>query len=294
MSDKLPFYGGQALIEGVLMRGSHVAVATMKGYDGKIYVHQEPLSEIYQGNLKNIPFLRGIIALWDAMVLGTRFLTISANHQTDKPEEQIAGKTLYITMFISISIGILIFFVAPASLSQLLENLLAVNPWVGNLIEGAIRVVILVGYLFAIQKIPDVKRVFMYHGAEHKTINAFEGDGDLTPISVSKFSLVHPRCGTSFILTVVLFSVILFSLLGPMPLLWRILSRLIFVLPIASISYEYIRWSSKHLANRVVSILISPNLWLQKLTTAEPTLDMLEIAISSLKEVIKSEALITL
>jgi len=293
MSEKIPFYGGQALIEGVLMRGSKIAVATIKGYDGQIHIHQEDLGAIYQGKIKTTPFLRGIIALWDAMFLGTRFLTISANHQTDKPEEQITGKSLYVTLAISLGIGILIFFVAPASLSHLFESFLGINPWMGNLIEGAIRVVLLVGYLALIQQIPDVKRVFMYHGAEHKTINAFEAGSELTSDSVSKYSLVHPRCGTSFILTVVVFSVILFSLLGPLPLFWRIISRLVFVIPIASISYEYIRWSAKHLSNPIIAILIKPNLWLQKLTTAEPNLDMIDIAITSLKEVIKNEDLIT-
>jgi uncharacterized protein YqhQ len=292
MSEKIPFYGGQALIEGVLMRGSKIAVATIKGYDGEIHIHQENLGAIYQSNIKTLPFLRGIIALWDALVLGTRFLTISANHQTDKPEEQMTGKSLYLTLAFSVGIGILIFFVAPASLSQLFENMLGINPWVGNLVEGLIRILILIGYLAIIQQIPDVKRVFMYHGAEHKTINAFEADAELTPQSVSEFSLVHPRCGTSFILTVVVFSIIIFSLLGPQTLYWRIFSRLVFVIPIVSISYEYIRLLSSHLSNPIVSFIIKPNLWLQHLTTSEPTLDMIDIAITSLKEVIKNEALI--
>ena len=293
MTEKMPFYGGQALIEGVLMRGSRVAVATIKGYDGTIYVHQEILGGIYKGKIKSTPFVRGIIALWDSLVLGTRFLTISANHQTEKPEEKITGGALYFTLAISLAVGILIFFVAPASLSQLLEYILGLNPWFGNLLEGLIRVLLLIGYMLAIQKIPDVNRVFKYHGAEHKTINAFEADGELTPESVSHYSLVHPRCGTSFILTVVLFSIILYSLLGPLPIFSRIISRLVFIIPIISISYEYIRWSSLHLSNPIVAILIKPNLWLQKLTTSEPTLDMIAIAISSLKEVIKSEALVT-
>jgi uncharacterized protein YqhQ len=292
MSEKIPFYGGQALIEGVLMRGSKTAVATIKGLDGKIHIHQETLGAIYQGNMKNIPFLRGIIALWDALILGTRFLTISANHQTENPDEKITGKSLYLTLAFSIGVAILLFFVAPASLSQLFENLFGINPWVGNLIEGLFRILILVGYLVLIQQISDVKRVFMYHGAEHKTINAFEADADLNPNAVSKFSLVHPRCGTSFILTVVVFSIVIFSLLGPLPVYLRLISRLIFVIPIVSLAYEYIRWSSRHISNPIVAILIKPNLWLQKLTTAEPTLDMIEIAITSLKEVIKNEALL--
>jgi len=293
MSEKLPFYGGQALIEGVLMRGSHVAVATMKGLDGKIYIHQESLGAIYQSSIKTVPFLRGIIALWDAMVLGTRFLTISANHQTEKPEEQITGGSLYLTLAISIGMAVLLFFIAPATLSQLIENFLGINAVLGNLIEGLIRLVILIAYLELIQKIPDVNRIFKYHGAEHKTINAFEAGSDLNPQAVSQYSLVHPRCGTSFILTVVVFSIIVFSLLGPLPIFWRIVSRLVFIIPIASIAYEYIRWSAKHLSNPFVSFIIKPNLWLQRLTTSEPTLDMIEIAISSLREVIKSETLIT-
>lgn len=292
MSEKLPFYGGQALIEGVLMRGSHTVVATIKGADGQIHIRQEELGGIYQGGIKKTPFLRGIIALWDSLVLGTQYLTISANLQSDDPDEKIEGASLYFTLFLSIGFAILLFFVAPASLSHLVEQILPTSLWLGNLIEGIIRIIIMIVYLVAIQKIPDVKRVFMYHGAEHKTINAFEDNAELTPDAVSKYSLFHPRCGTGFLLTVVLFSIIIFSILGPLPLYQRIISRILFIIPLASLAYEYIRWSSSHLNNPVVRILVAPNLWLQKLTTADPTLDMIEIAITSLREVINKEALV--
>jgi uncharacterized protein YqhQ len=292
MSEKLPFYGGQALIEGVLMRGSHTAVAAIKGVNGEIHIHQEELGGIYQGWVKTTPFARGIIALWDALVLGTRFLTISANLQTDNPDEKVEGGTLYLTIGFSLVFGALLFFVVPASLSHLIEQWLPPSAWLGNLIEGLIRVAIMIGYLVAIRKIPDIKRVFMYHGAEHKTINAFEAGAELTPEAVSKHTVFHPRCGTGFLLTVVLFSIIVFSLLGPLSLPLRIASRLVFIIPLASISYEYIRWTAKHLDNPIIKLVIAPNLWLQKLTTAEPSMEMLEIAITSLREVIKKETLV--
>lgn len=292
MSEKMPFYGGQALIEGVLMRGSQVAVATIKDFNGQIHIHHEPLTGIYQGNLKNIPFLRGIIALWDAIVLGSRFLTMSANHQLENPDEHIKGPSLFFTFFISFAIGILLFFIAPAYLCDILEKWLQINPWVGNLIEGLMRVLILIVYLVSIRRNDEILRVFKYHGAEHKTINTYEANLPLTVENVSKSSLVHPRCGTSFLLTVVLFSIILFSLLGPLPVIWRLVSRLLFIIPLTSISYEYIRWSAKHLNNPFVSVLITPNLWLQKLTTSDPTDEMMEIGITSLNEVIKRESLI--
>jgi uncharacterized protein YqhQ len=178
------------------------------------------LSGIYRSRITKIPFLRGLVVLWDALGLGMRALTISANTQTGE-DEKLEGPVLYLTLGISLLIGIGLFFLAPAAVGQLTERSLHLNAWWGNLAEGLVRLVLLIDYIWAVGRIPDIRRVFAYHGAEHKTINAYEAGCELTPEAVKKFSIEHPRCGTAFLLTLVLFSVLLFSLLGPLPIFWR-------------------------------------------------------------------------
>jgi uncharacterized protein YqhQ len=218
--------------------------------------------------------------LLDALILGTRALTISANTQTGE-DEKIQGPLLYLTLFISLSIGIALFFLAPAALGQLSERFLGIGSWWGNLLEGLVRLGLLVGYIWAVGQMSDIKRVFAYHGAEHKTINAFEAGAELSPASVSRFSVEHPRCGTSFLLTLILLSILLFSLLGPLPFWARMVSRILFLPFLACIAYEYIRWTANHLDSILVRILIKPNLALQHLTTREPSMDMLEVSIAA-------------
>ena len=203
MSDlKFPTYGGQAVIEGVMMRGSRAVAIAMRSPEKEIVIHQEELSGIYKSRLVKIPFLRGLVMLWDALGLGMRALTISANTQTGE-DEQLEGPALYITLGISLLFGIALFFLTPAFVGQLSERFLGLNSWFGNLLEGIIRLCLLIGYIWFVGRIPDVRRVFAYHGAEHKTINAFEGGVELTPENVDQCSLEHPRCGTSFLLTLV-------------------------------------------------------------------------------------------
>jgi len=286
--EKLPSYGGQALIEGVLMRGSNYLAAAFRKPDGKIEVVSEKLTGIYTSRLTHIPFLRGLIMLWDALVLGTRFLTTSANFQTGE-NEKIEGPALYLSMGAALLIGVAIFFLLPAAIGQGLESLLKINHWWSNLIEGIIRLGLLVGYIWAIGKMPDVNRVFAYHGAEHKVINAFEAGAELTPENVMRYSVEHPRCGTSFLLTVVVLSVVLFAFLGPLPVLWRLLSRIILIPVLAALAYEYIRWTARHLDSPFVQFLIRPNLALQHLTTREPTKAMLEVSISAFNKMFSLE-----
>ena len=286
--ERLPSYGGQALIEGVLMRGSNYLAAAFRKPDGEIEVVSEKLTGIYASRVKQIPFLRGLIMLWDALVLGTRFLTTSANFQTGE-NEKIEGPTLYISMGGALLAGVAIFFLVPAAIGQGFESLLKVNSWWSNLIEGVIRLALLIGYIWAIGKMPDIKRVFGYHGAEHKVINAFESGAELTPENVMRYSVEHPRCGTSFLLTVVILSVVLFSFLGPLPIIWRLLSRIILIPVLAALAYEYIRWTARHLESRFVKFLIRPNLALQHLTTREPTKAMLEVSISAFNKMFSLE-----
>jgi len=276
----LPNYGGQAVLEGVMMRGTRALAIAMRAPDKRIVIHTEPLGAIYKSRLAKIPFLRGLVLLWDTLGLGMRALTLSANTQTGE-EQKLEGPAMYLTMGFSLLVGVALFVLAPAAVGQLLESYLKVSSWGSNLAEGLIRLLLLVGYLAAIAKIPDIQRVFAYHGAEHKTINAFEAGVELTPENVSRFTTEHPRCGTAFLLTFVLLSVILFSVLGPLPVLGRLLSRILLIPVLAGLAYEYVRWTARHIQWRWVRVLIKPNLALQRLTTREPSLDMLEVAISA-------------
>lgn len=282
MTDKsrFPLYGGQAVIEGVMMRGTHSVAIAMRAPNHEITIHKEPLGALYKSKIIKIPFLRGLVMLWDALSLGIRALTISANTQTGE-DEKIEGPALYLTLIVSLAIGVGLFFLAPAALGQFSERLLGINSWWGNLIEGAVRLILLIGYIWAVGNLADIRRVFAYHGAEHKTINAYEAGVELTTDNVEKFSTEHPRCGTAFLLTLVLLSILLFSLIGPLPFAWRMISRILFLPVLACIAYEYIRWTANHLDSKLVQVLIKPNLALQHLTTREPGSEMLEVAIAA-------------
>lgn len=288
MEDKIITYGGQAVIEGVMMRGRKAFAIAMRAPDGNIVVHKENLASVYRSKIATVPFLRGVILLWDALGLGIRALTLSANTQTGE-DEKLEGPALYLTLGTSLAIGIGLFFLLPAGLGGLGERYLSWSPWLANLTEGVIRLILLVAYIWAIGFMPDVKRLFGYHGAEHKTINAFEAGAELTPESVSKFSLEHPRCGTAFLLTLVLISILVFTALGPLSMFWRLASRVLLIPVLAGISVEYIRWTANHLDSPLVRFLIKPNMALQALTTREPDRGMLEVAIESFKTMRKAE-----
>lgn len=280
MNERMPAYGGQAVIEGVLMRGQHAVAMANRAPNNEIIVTQEPLTGLYSSKLAKIPFLRGLIGLWDALGLGVRYLTLSANIQTGE-QDKIEGPALYLTVAISLIFGIGLFFLVPALISGLLVKFFVISSWVVNLLEGFLRLALLIIYLWIISKMPDIQRVFMYHGAEHKTINAYEDSSDLTIIKVAAYPLQHPRCGTSFILTLVLLSILVFSVLGPLPLHWRLLSRILMIPILAGLAYEYIKLLSKHLDKPFVKFIIKPNLALQNMTTREPTEEMLEVAIQA-------------
>jgi uncharacterized protein YqhQ len=285
-------YGGQAVIEGVMMRGKSSLAVAMRAPDQNIVIHTEPLSGIYKSKIIKIPFLRGLIGLWDALGLGMRALTISANTQTGE-DEKLEGPALYLTLIVSLSFGIGLFFLAPALVGQLSERYLGLNAWWGNLIEGLLRLFLVVGYIWVVGFMPDIRRVFAYHGAEHKVINTFEAGDELTPEVAATHSLEHPRCGTAFLLTLVLLSVVLFSLLGPLPVEWRLLSRILLLPVLAGIAYEYLKWTANHLDSAFVRFIIKPNLALQRLTTREPSLEMLEVSIAAFNAMRSEEDLVT-
>ncbi len=292
MEDRIITYGGQAVIEGVMMRGQKAFAVAMRAPDGKIAVHTEKLANVYRSGFTKIPFLRGGILLWDALGLGMRALTLSANTQTGE-DEKLEGPALYLTLFTSLAFGIGLFFLLPAGIGGWVEHLLAQTTgalWAGNLLEGLLRLLLLVGYIWGIGFMPDVRRVFMYHGAEHKTINAFEAGAELTPEVVTNYPIEHPRCGTAFLLTLVLLSILVFTALGPMSIWLRLATRILFIPILAGVAVEYIRWTANNLGNPIVQLLIKPNLALQRLTTRTPDLDMLAVAIESFQSMRKAEA----
>lgn len=295
-------YGGQAVIEGVMMRGSKALSVAVRNPEGDIVVHTEPLdTRIYGGKLAKTPFLRGLTLLWDALGLGIKALMFSAEvaieeenedgEEDKEPEKVFEGPVQWTIIALSLSMMVLIFFVVPTFLASLIEGWLGIIdvPFWGHFIEGMIRLAFLIGYIWIIGFMADVKRLYGYHGAEHKTINAYEAGVELTPESVARFPLEHPRCGTAFLLTVVVISIILYSFLPPMGLFVRILSRLVLLPVVAGIAYEYLRFSAAHQDNAFIRLITKPNLALQRLTTREPELAMLEVAIVAFNEVVDFE-----
>lgn len=288
MDDKLINYGGQAVIEGVMMRGRKTCAIAMRAPDGSIATKVELLGGIYTSHLAKIPFLRGLILLWDSLGLGMRALTDSANLQTGD-DEKLEGPALYLTLGLTFLVAIGVFFLAPAGVGWLTEHFLHWNAWWSNLLEGVIRLILLIGYMWGIGFAPDIARVFAYHGAEHKTINAFEAGAELTPATIAKYSVEHPRCGTAFLLTLMVLSLFFFTILGPLPFAWRLISRVVMIPVLAGVAYEYLRWTANHLNLSFVRFLVKPNLALQHLSTREPDEKMLEVAITAFQTMRKAE-----
>lgn len=289
-----------------MMRGSRSMAVAVRNPQGEIVIHTEPLdARIYGGGLAKIPFLRGLTLLWDALGLGIKSLMFSADVALEEegtegqngsgPEESphkvFEGPAQWGTVLFSLSFSIFLFFLIPAFIGDLVVRWLGSGPQplVSNGVEGLVRLTLLVGYIWVIGLMPDIRRLFGYHGAEHKTINAYEAGAELNPASVTRFSLQHPRCGTAFLLTVVVISIILYTLLPPLSLPMRLLSRIVLLPVIAGIAYEFIRFTARHEDNPLIRLLIKPNLALQRLTTREPEPEMLAVAIAALEQVLAYE-----
>lgn len=283
-------YGGQAVMEGVMMRGTKALAVAVRQPDGEVVIHTEPLNQaIYAGKISKVPFLRAMTSLYDALVLGIRTLMYSANVALDEEEDiEFSGPIAWGTVAVSFAFGIGLFFVVPLLLVGFIDRFIE-SSFVSNLIEGLIRMVIFVAYIWLIGLVPDIKRVFAYHGAEHKTINAYESGLELTPESVAKASTAHFRCGTAFLLSVMVISILVFSLLGRPPMLLRIASRILLIPVVAGVAYEWIRFTNRHKDKAVIRAIATPNLALQSLTTREPDQSMLEVAIAALKRVLQTE-----
>lgn len=283
-----PSYGGQAVIEGVMMRGPAACATAVRAPDGDIHLDVHRLVSPARTRLGRLPFVRGLVVLVDTLRLGFRALSFSANVQSP-PGEKLSGASMGATMAVSVLLGLGLFFLLPAAAAYALERSLGLAPALGNLVEGLIRLALLLAYLWAIGRIPEIERVYAYHGAEHRTIHAHEAGRPLRVEEVAAFANEHPRCGTAFLLTIVVFSVALFSLLGEMPLGARLASRLLLVPLLAGLAYEYIRWTARLRPGAWQRALLAPNLALQRLTTRDPEPAMIEVAIAAFEAVRRAE-----
>jgi uncharacterized protein YqhQ len=285
------FYGGQALIEGVMMRGRTTVAMSVRPATGEIRTFAEPLpNALKSGRWVKVPFARGVFVLYETLVLGTRMLMRSAAIAAEGEDVEIGRGTMITTMIFSLGFAVAIFFVLPLFLSTFAESATESDA-LANLAEGAIRLAVFVAYIALIGMMGEIKRVFAYHGAEHKAISAHEAARPLTPEEVDRFSTAHTRCGTTFLLIVVVISIFFFSLIprAGVPLLLLFLSRIVLIPVIAAVSYELVRFGARHYGNRLVRAVYAPGLWLQSLTTRKPDHSMLEVSIASLESCLASD-----
>ena len=302
------YVGGQAVIEGVMMRAPRAVAIAVRRADGEIVVKKElvvPLSERFP--IVKLPIIRGAVALFTSLVIGIKALNFSATEaMTEDEKEQESAKNkekgkeggsdlsswaMAGTMTIAFGFGICLFFLFPLYLTKLLTPVIGDNNIVFNLVDGVIRVIVFLLYIWAISRMEDIQRVFQYHGAEHKSIFAFEAGDELSVENVRRYSRLHPRCGTSFLLIVMLVSIAVFSLI---PKLWPFYlkagSRIVLLPMIAGISYEFLKWSATHENHPLVKMIITPGLALQRLTTREPDDSQLEVAIRAMNEALEVNA----
>jgi uncharacterized protein YqhQ len=287
--------GGQAVLEGVMMRSpAHWALAVRKP-NGEIAEHTTPISSpMARHRIYRLPVIRGVVALGESLTIGFRALAISANYAAqdadaddqEEVETELSRGAIFVAFAIAIGFAIALFKVTPALITRWLP---VETDGYFVIVEGAIRVSIFVLYILVISLLPDLRRVFQYHGAEHKAINALEAGEELTPENVQRFSLIHPRCGTAFLLWVMVIAIFVFAFVGQPSWPWLIASRILLLPVIAGLAYEVIRFAGKHTDNRLLMALLAPGLWLQRLTTREPSLDQLEVSIRALREVLRLE-----
>jgi uncharacterized protein YqhQ len=285
--------GGQAVLEGVMMRSPGNWAVAVRKPDGEIaQVVRSVDSPMARHRVFRLPVIRGVVALGESLAIGFRALAISANYAAqeegqDEVETELSRGQLIFAFAVAIGFAVLLFKVGPAIL---VDKLVPVHSgWAFVLVEGFVRVLVFIVYLSLISLIPDLKRVFQYHAAEHKAINAYEAGEELSPEVVQRHSLIHPRCGTAFLLWVMVVAIFVFAFFGRPAWYWLIASRILLLPVIAGIAYELIRFAGKHSDNRILMTLLAPGLWLQRLTTREPTLDQLEVSIRALREVLAVE-----
>jgi uncharacterized protein YqhQ len=285
--------GGQAVLEGVMMRGPGNWAVAIRTPSGEIAQVSHPIDSAMARHLVfRLPIVRGVIALGESLSIGFRALSVSAHYaaaeeaEGDEEPAEIGRWALFFSFLVAIGFAVSVFKVGPGLLTDLLP--ISSGP-LFVLVEALIRITIFVGYLALLSFLPHLKRVFQYHAAEHKAINAYEAGVELTPENTQRFSLIHPRCGTSFLFWVVVISAFVYAPFGRLPWQYVILTRALLLLPIAGLAYELIRFAGKHQDNRLLMKLLAPGLWLQRLTTREPSLDQLEVSIRALREVLDLE-----
>jgi uncharacterized protein YqhQ len=282
-------YGGQALIEGVLMRGRDAIAVALRHPDGQIVFATERLDAGFHGTRwSKFPFIRGLVVLYETLVLGTRWLVRSANIQASQDGIELGKGSVALMLGLTLAAGVGIFFLLPLIIASVTTGNVE-NGLVQHLVEGLIRVAIFLGYLLVISRAPDVRRVFQYHGAEHMTIHALEAGDPLTVGEVRKFPTAHQRCGTEFLVVVILLSIVAFSLVGRQTPLIMVASRILLIPVIAAVGYEILRFGARHRKNPIVKVLLYPGLLVQMITTKQPSDDMIEVAIVSMEQALLAD-----
>ncbi|HEY2372211.1 MAG TPA: DUF1385 domain-containing protein [Gaiellaceae bacterium] len=286
--------GGQAVLEGVMMRGPGNWAVAVRTPSGEIAQVSKPIdSAMARHRVFRLPIVRGVIALGESLAIGFRALAISASYaaqeegeESEEVQTELSRGALIFAFAVAIGFAVMLFKVTPGLLTELLP--IKSTGWF-VIVEGLIRVSIFIAYLSLISLLPDLRRVFQYHAAEHKAINAYEAGEELEPEVVQRYSLIHPRCGTAFLLWVMVIAVFVFAFFGRPHWYWLVAERILLLPFIAGIAYELIRFAGKHSDNRILMTLLAPGMWLQRLTTREPSLDQLEVSIRALREVLHLE-----
>ena len=282
-------YGGQALIEGVLMRGRDAIAVAFRHPDGHIVWASESLHKgPHAWPLARAPFLRGLIVLYETLVVGTRWLIRSANIQASADGVQLGKGSVALMLGLTLVLGIGIFFLLPLFIAAMTTSSVR-QDWVQHVVEGLVRVAIFLGYLAVISRAPDIRRVFEYHGAEHMTIHALEAGDPLTTEAVRKYPTAHPRCGTEFLVVVIILSIFAFSLVGRQSIEIMVGSRLLLIPVIAAVGYEILRFGAKHRANPIVKAIMAPGILVQMITTKRPSDDQIEVAIVSMEQALEAD-----
>ena len=287
MAEKKFYYGGQAVIEGVMMRGKQTMATATRHPNGEIGVDSQTLSNLYTGIWKKTPLVRGVIALIESLVLGIQTLMYSANVALEEEKVELSGWRTWSIILVALAFSVGVFFLIPLLVANLIKS--HVSSLVFNLIEGVIRVILFIAYLKIISLMKDIQRVFAYHGAEHKAINAYEAGDPLEVEYARKYSTANPRCGTSFLFAVLIIAILVFSFVGKPNLGILVASRIILLPVIAALGYEFIYFTSRHCGNPIMKALLTPGMWLQKLSTREPDDKQLEVALAALKSVLHAE-----
>lgn len=285
MKEVKPVIGGQAVIEGVMMRGPKSTAIAVRKDNGEIVLKKDEnhsISERYK--FLKLPILRGVVSLIEMMIIGIQTLSYSATMAGYEEEETLTTKDIAIALASAVVFAVVLFIILPTVAVKFISANIK-TPFLLSLAEGFLRIAIFVAYVAVISLMKDIRRVFEYHGAEHKVVHCYEHGEDLTPENAKKYSTVHPRCGTSFIMIVMIVSILLFSILGWPGIIARIVSRILLLPVVAGISYELIQLAGRS-SSPFLKILNTPGMWLQKLTTREPDDSQLEVAIAALKAVI--------